>query len=88
MFQLVTGDGGRLRHKLAIRTIYLIHSNRFRSKGELGHRPVVEQWTGELKADFGIQSVSKFNDLHRNSLLDGTGNLLERQGISAQEQGI
>src|SRR5450759_4241615 len=25
-----------------------------------------------------IQSVSKFNDLHRNSLLDGTGNLLER----------
>ena len=36
MFQLVTGDGGRLGHKLAIRTIYLIHSNRFRSKGELG----------------------------------------------------
>jgi hypothetical protein len=33
-----TGDWGRARlgHKLAIRTIYLIHSNRFRSKGELG----------------------------------------------------
>ena len=42
MFQLVTGDGGRLGHKLAIRTIYLIHSNRFRSKGELGHRPVAQ----------------------------------------------
>ena len=42
MFQLVTGDGGRLGHKLAIRTIYLIHSNRFRSKGELGHRPVTQ----------------------------------------------
>ena len=38
--QLVTGDrgqgtGGCLSHKLAIRTSYVIHSNRFRSKGRL-----------------------------------------------------
>src|ERR1035437_3910596 len=50
MFQLVTGDGGRLGHKLAIRTIYLIHSNRF---GELGTGPWLKPAAGKTNKAVG-----------------------------------
>jgi len=68
MFQLVTGDGGRLGHKLAIRTIYLIHSNRFRSKGELGHPQIqngpVRGFACSIKNDATPKQIAavKLND--------------------------